>query len=323
MAISQRFIALLAFASVLTSPVCSGQSYPMKTIRVVVPYGVGTPLDVLSRAVADKASVQLGQPIVVEVKPGGGGALGATDVLRQPADGYTFLVISLPIAVGQTIYRNVSFDLRQQFAAVGQIAAFYTVLVVHPSVQANTVGELERLLKQHPGKLSFASGGPGTPAHIAAELFKLRTSTEALHVPYNQFPQAIADLLSGEHQFMFAATPPVVPHIKAGKLRPLAVTSPERIATLKQVPTMAEAGYPDFVVRDWVGIVAKSGTPGEAIQTMNRALGEALKTAPVKELYARLGADAISGSAESFRQLIDSEVVRWAAVAKAAHIRVE
>ena len=314
---------LLLYASLLAASWCCAQGYPAKPIRLVVPYGVGTPLDVLSRGVADKASAQLGQPIVVEVKPGAGGAVDAMDVLRQPADGYNLLVISMPMAVGQTIYRNVPFDLRQDFTPVGQIAAFYTVLVVHPSVAANTVADLERLLKQHPGKFSFASGGPGTPAHIAAELFKLRTSTDALHVPYNQFPQAIADLLNGEHQFMFAATPPVVPHIKAGKLRALAVTSPERIPALNDVPTMAQAGYPDFVVKDWIGIVARTGTPREAIAKTNGAIAKALDNAQVKDLYARLAAEPVSASPEMFRQLIESEVERWAAVAKASHIRVE
>src|SRR5438067_5934154 len=169
----ERSMKLVLYASLLAASWCCAQGYPAKPIRLVVPYGVGTPLDVLSRAVADKASAQLGQSIVVEVKPGAGGAVGASDVLRQPADGYNLLVISMPMAVGQTIYVNVPFDLRRQFAPVGQIAAFYTVLVVHPSVQADTVSGLERLLKEHPGKLSFASGGPGTPAHIAAELFKL------------------------------------------------------------------------------------------------------------------------------------------------------
>jgi tripartite-type tricarboxylate transporter receptor subunit TctC len=314
----------LALLLLLIAPLqATAETYPTKPVRLVVPYGVGTPLDVLARAVADNASARLGKPIIVEVKPGAGGAVGATEVLRQPTDGYSLLVISMPIAVGQTIYRNVPFDLRRDFAPIAQIAAFYTVLVVHPSVKARSVADLEHLLKEHPGRLSFASGGPGTPAHIAAEFFKLRTSTDALHVPYNQFPQAIADLLSGQHQFMFAATPPVVPHIAAGRLRALAVTSAERISVLKDVPTMAEAGYPDFVVRDWVGIVTRAGTPEAAVAALNAAIQQALQTEPVKALYAKLGADVVTGSSKAFGQLIDSEVIRWGRVAKAAHLSVE
>jgi tripartite-type tricarboxylate transporter receptor subunit TctC len=297
--------------------------YPAKPIRLVVPYAVGTPLDVLSRAVADKATTYLGQPVVVEVKPGAGGAVGAMDVLRQAADGYTLLVISMPMSVGQTIYRNVPFNLRQDFTPVGQIASFYTVLVVHPSVNATSVSDLEQLLRQQPGRLSFSSGGPGTPAHIAGELFKLRTSTSALHVPYNQFPQAIADLLGGQNQFMFAATPPVVPHINAGRLRALAVTSPERIPALKDTPTMAEAGYPDFIVKDWIGIVAKTGTSSDVVAKINAAIEKALHSEGVKTLYTKLGADAVSGPPEMFGKLIDAEIVRWAALARAVNLSVD
>jgi tripartite-type tricarboxylate transporter receptor subunit TctC len=299
----------------------SAQSYPMKPIRLVVPVATGTPIDILARAVANK--IEVGQPIVVEIKPGATGAVGAVDVLRQSADGYTLMAVFMPMSVAQTIYRNVPFNLRTDFAPIGQLGSFYTVLVVHPSVKASSAGELVTLLRDHPGQLSFSSGGPGTPAHIAGELFKLRTSTSALHVPYNQFPQAVADLLGGQNQFMFAATPPMIPHINAGKLRALAVTSPQRIAALKDIPTMAEAGFPDFVVRDWLGLVAKVGTPPEVIARVNAAIEKALATEEVKSVVAKLGAEIAGGSPGAFGKLIDSEITRWAAVAKAANIKVD
>jgi tripartite-type tricarboxylate transporter receptor subunit TctC len=194
---------------------------------------------------------------------------------------------------------------------------------VHPSVKATTVAELVELMREQPGKLSFSSGGPGTPAHIAGELFKLRTSTSALHVPYNQFPQAVADLLGGQNQFMFAATPPVVPHINAGKLRALAVTSSQRIGALKDVPTMAEAGFPDFVVRDWLGLTSKAGTPPAVIAKVSAALGKALQDEGLRSAYARVGADVVGSSPEGFRDLVNGEVARWASVAKAGNLRVE
>lgn len=297
------------------------QNFPTKPIRLVVPVATGTPIDILSRAVANK--LDLGQPVVVELKPGATGVVGAMDVLRQSADGYTLMVVNMPMSIGQSIYRNVPFNLRTDFVPIGQLGSFYTVLVVPPSVKASSVSDLVALLKQQPGKLSFSSGGPGTPAHIAGELFKLRTSTNALHVPYNQFPQAITDLLGGQNQFMFAATPPVIPLINAGKLRALAVTSPERIAALKDTPTMSEAGFPDFVVRDWLGLVAKAGTPREVIAKVHAALEKALATEEVKSVYAKLGANIGSGSAESFGKLIDAEITRWAAVATAANIKVD
>jgi tripartite-type tricarboxylate transporter receptor subunit TctC len=292
-------------------------------VRLVVPVATGTPIDILSRALATRLGTELGQPVVVELKPGATGAVGAVDVLRQPSDGYTLMVLNMPMSVAQTIYSNVPFSLRTDFSPVGQFGAFYTVLVVHPSVQASSAGELAAPLRQQPGKLSFSSGGPGTPAHVAGELFKLRTSTNALHVPYNQFPQAIADLLGGQNQFMFAATPPMIAHINAGKLRALAVTSPERIPALKDVPTMSEGGFPDFVVRDWLGLVAKSGVPPDIIAKVNAALRRALQAEDVRAAYAKLGADAVGGTPAAFGALIEAETVRWAAVAQAANLKVQ
>ena len=300
-----------------------GQDYPVRPVRLVVPVATGTPIDILSRALAARLGPELGQPVVVELKPGATGAVGALEVLRQPGDGYTLMVINMPMSVAQTIYSNVPFSLRKDFSPIGQFGAFYTVLVVHPSVKAASAVELAALLREQPGKLSFSSGGPGTPAHVAGELFKLRTSTNALHVPYNQFPQAIADLLSGQNQFMFAATPPMVGHVNAGKVRALAVTSPERIPALKDVPTMAEAGFPDFVVRDWLGLVARSGVPAEAIAKVNVALGRTLQAEDVRAAYAKLGAEAIGGTPEAFGALIEAETGRWAMVARAANLKVE
>lgn len=317
-----RFFAF-ALLALLMPALCQSQDYPSKPVRLVVPVATGTPIDILSRALASRLGTELGQTVVVDLKPGATGAVGAADVLRQPNDGYTLMVANMPMSVAQTIYANVPFNLRTDFAPIGQFGAFYTVLVVHPSVKARSPAELAALMKAHPGELTFSSGGPGTPAHVAAELFKLTTGSNALHVPYNQFPQAIADLLGGQNQFMFAATPPVVPHILAGKLRALAVTSPRRIAALKDIPTMSEAGFPDFVVRDWLGLVARSGVPPAIVAKVNAALGRALVAEELKATYARLGADPVGGSPEAFGGLIDSEITRWAGVAKAAKLRVE
>jgi tripartite-type tricarboxylate transporter receptor subunit TctC len=319
----QHWIGAMAFAAALAAAQAVAQPYPAKPIRLVVPAAASTPIDILSRVVAERVGTLVGQPVVVELRPGATGAVGAVEVLKQPADGYTLMTTYMPMSVAQTIYARVPFDLRKDFVPVGQTVWSYNVLVVHPSVQAQSAGELVALLKSQPGKLSFPSGGPGTPAHIAGELFKLQAGAQALHVPYNQFPQAIADLLGGQHQFMFAATPPMIPHIAAGKLRPLAVTGPARIAALKDVPTMIEAGFPDFVVRDWQGIVARAGTPAEAVQKINGAIRRAMQEHEVRAVLARLGADAAAGSPEEFAELIDVEIARWAKVAKAAGIRVE
>jgi tripartite-type tricarboxylate transporter receptor subunit TctC len=315
--------ALIALGTLNWTPQASAQTWPVKPIRLVVGTATSTPIDILSRVIADSLGGYLGQSVVVENKPGATGIVGAQEVLKQPADGYTLMTMFMPMTVGQTIYRNVTFDLRRDFVPIGQTVWSYNVLVVHPSIEARTVGDLVGLLRAQPGKFSFASGGSGSPAHIAGELLKQQTKTDALHVPYNQFPQAIADLLGAQIQFMFAATPPVVGHIGAGRLRPLAVTGPQRLPSLKDVPTMAEAGFGDFVLRDWQGLVARVGTPREVIDKVNAGLASAMNAESVKAALARLGADGAAGTPAEFGALISSEVDRWARVAKAANITAE
>lgn len=299
------------------------QTYPAKPIRVVVGTAVSTPVDILSRVVAERLGATLGVTVLVENRPGATGMLGAQDVLRQAADGHTLMTLFMPMSVAPAIYEKIPFNLVEDFEPIGQTAFSYNVLVVHPSVKAGSVKELIALLKASPGKLNFSTGGPGTPAHLAGELFLLQTGTRALHVPYVQFPQAIADLLSGINQYMFVATPPVVGHIGAGKLRALAVTGPKRVAALKDVPTMVEAGMREFVVSDWQGFVVRKGTPKEIVAKLNGALAKALASEQVHKAFGKLGADPAGGTPESFKQLIASEVERWGKVARAANIKVQ
>jgi tripartite-type tricarboxylate transporter receptor subunit TctC len=314
--------AAVSLAMTLTG-LALAQPYPDKPVRLIVPAASSTPIDILSRVVADRLGAELGKPVIVELRPGASGMVGGQETLRQPADGYTVMALHMPMTVAQSIYPNVPFDLRTDFQPIGQMAWSYNVLVVHPSVAAHSAKELQQLLAAHPAKLSFSSGGPGTPAHISGELFKLLTGTEALHVPYNQFPQAIADLIGGQNQFMFAAVAPMVPHIKAGKLRALAVTGPQRLPALPDVPTMAESGYPDFVVRDWLGLVARTGTPSQAIAALNGALQKALASEQVRASFAKLGADVAPGTAQAFGSFANEEIERWGKVSKQARLSVQ
>ncbi|MEN3295881.1 MAG: hypothetical protein V7642_5134 [Burkholderiales bacterium] len=319
-----RTILLCAATSLsaFTSP-ATAEAYPDKPIRLVVPAALGTPIDIVSRLVAKGLSAELKQPVIVDVRPGATGTVGAQEVLNQPADGYTLMVLHMPMSVAQSIYERIPFSLHRAFVPIGQTAWSYNVLVVHPSVPASTPAELAALLKSQPGKLSFSSGGPGTPAHVAGELFRQQIGASVLHVPYNQFSQAVVDLVTGRNQFMFAATPPMIQYIASERLRALAVTGPNRIPALKDVPTMAEAGFPDFVVRDWQGIVAKSGTPQEVVSKVNSALNAVAKSESFKSSLAGLGADPAPGTPAQFRDLIDGEVGRWAVVARKGNLKVD
>lgn len=299
------------------------QVYPVKPLRLIVPYPPGTPPDIVSRLVAPKLASGLGQPVVVENRPGATGTVGLRELANQPADGYTLLTFLTPMTLAPWFYSSFAMDLRKDFDPVGQMDWFYQVLVVHPDVPARSVKELEALLKSKPAQLNFASGGNGTPAHLSGELFKLQTGISALHVPYNQISQAIGDLVAGRIQFMFLSSSPALPHIQAGKLRPLAVTGLRRIHALQSVPTMIEEGFPEFVIRSWDGLIVKSGTPKEIIARLNAELVKAIATPEIRERFAALGADPVSGSPQQFGELISSEIEVWGRVAKAANIKVD
>lgn len=299
------------------------QTFPNKSVRLVIPASAGTPVDILSRVVAVRMAADLGQPVVVENKIGAGGIVGMQDVLRQPADGYTLLSIYRGIVLTPFIFRNVSIDLRRDFASVGQTLFTYNVLVVNPKVAANTVTELASLIKSKPGQINFASGGIASPAHLAGELFSQKLGSKMLHVPYLTFPQAIGDVMGGQVEMMFAATAPVLGHIESGKLKALAVTSTRRLPTLKDVPTMAEMGYPEVTMRDWMGLVVKTGTPADVVQKLNSALRNALNSDEVRQTFARVGAEANGNTPAEFAALIAQDTDSLQQLARSANITAE
>jgi tripartite-type tricarboxylate transporter receptor subunit TctC len=291
-------------------------------VRFVVPASASTPPDILARIVANALSDLEGWRTIVEDKPGAVMTLGIGEVLKQPADGYTLFSITTPITAVPALMPNASIDLDRDFAPVIRIGTGYNVLVVNPSVPVHSVAELVDFLKKDPGKHTFSSGGFGTPAHLLGELFKLETGVQATHVPYNQFPQAIADLLAGVNTYQFITLLPVVQLINTGKLRALAVMGNKRNPALPDVPTIAEAGFPKLVAEDWAGILVKAGTPADVIARVNNVVNHALKTDKVRDALAKIGTDVGGGTPEEFGAHVHAETVRWTKVIKDAGIKI-
>jgi tripartite-type tricarboxylate transporter receptor subunit TctC len=298
-------------------------TFPSGTIRFVAPFSASTPPDIISRIVAKELSENEGWRVVVENRPGGVTTIAAGDVLSQPADGLSIYAMSVPSAAAPSLVPNISYRLDTDFEPVIKASVSYNVLVVNPSVPANSVAELVALLKSQPDKFTFSSGGFGTPAHLIGEQFKLQTGARAQHVPYQQFPQAIGDLLNGTNAFMFITMLPVIDLIKTGKLRALAVTGLHRSDALRDVPTGQEAGMPRLVVTTWNGVLAPAGTPSEVVERLHLALAAAVADPALKQAFAALGAETESLSPQEFAIRIRNDFDRWSSVIKQAGISAE
>ncbi len=309
-------LILGSVAAVCLASEVAAQTFPSNFIRIVVPTAPSTPPDIISRVIANELQNANGWRVIVENKPGAVMTIAGADVVKQPADGYSIFAMSVPVAAAPSFLPNMPFSIEKDLIPVAKISTSYNVLVVHPGVAAKSVPELVALLKSNPDKFNFSSGGFGTPAHLIGEMFKLETGVTATHVPYQQFPQAIADLLNGTNQYMFITTLPVVELIAAGKLRALAVTGPQRLDSMKDVPTIVEQGFPNLVVEDWVGFAVKAGTPKEIVDTLNKAINAALAKPEVRSALAKVGAVPAGGSPEDYGALLKAQVAHWAKVVK-------
>jgi tripartite-type tricarboxylate transporter receptor subunit TctC len=309
------------FAVAMTSPL-GAQSYPSNTIRIVGGSPAGSPPDIIARIIGNELAESEGWRVIVENKPGAIQTLGAAEVLKQPADGYTILSIALAASAAPALLPNVGFKLDADFVPVIKLATAYHVLVVSPSVSAKSLPELVALLKSQPDNLTFSSGGFGTPAHLAGEMFKLQTGVRATHVPYQGLPRAIADLLNGTNHYQFITPLPVVDLIATGKLRALAITGPARLPALKDVPTAGEAGFPDLIIQDWFGFLVKRGTPNDIVVRLNFAINKALAKPRVREAIEKMAAEPAGGTPAEFGQFLTSQIAHWGKVVKDSGIKM-
>lgn len=307
---------VLAAAAALTagaSRSAFAQGFPQKPLRLIVPYAPGGQTDVLARAFAQLLGESLKQVVVVENKTGAGGNLGIQAVAQAAADGYTIgLGTNGPLAANVTLFKPLPYDPAKDLAAITRVALVPNVLVVHPSLPATNVRELIELLKANPSRYSYASGGNGTTQHLGGELFKLLTGTGMTHVPYRGENPAITDTLSGLVPIIFSGLAVGVPHVKAGKLRALAVTSATRSPSLPDVPTMAEAGVPNYEITAWYGLVAPAGVSTDIVRMLSAASVKVLNSPAMIERIVSIGGTPASSTSEEFQAFIQAEIRRWA-----------
>lgn len=317
---------LLAAALVALASVGAGAQppWPAKPIRLIVPFPPGGSTDIFARPIAQKLSEALGQQVVVENRGGAGGTIGAEAAAKSAPDGYTLLMGHIgTLAVAPSLYPALPYDPLKSFAPVSMVATLPNVLVVNPSLEAKTVGELIAYAKAHPGKLAYGSGGNGSAAHIAFELFKQQTGTRIVHVPYRGTAPSVTDVIGGQVAMTMTGVPPVLAFIQAGKLRALGVSGRKRAEALPDVPTIDEAGVKDFDATQWYGIVAPAGTPAAIVERLNAEIRRILAMPDMRERLKSLGAEPAPTTPDEFRRYIASEIARWASVVKAAHMKPE
>ena len=303
--------ALLASAgAALLAPRAFADAWPVRPIKLVAPFAPGGGSDFTSRLIAEKLSARLGQPMLVDNKPGAGGNMGAEVAIKSPADGYTFLTISGSYAVNAILHQP-SFDSLADIVAIGQFTDEPTVLCVNPAVPAHTLAELVALAKREPGKLSYGSSGPGGLVHLATEFFLDAAGIKVTHVPYRGTAPALVDLLAGNVQILTGGTTTMLPYIKNGKLRGLATTARTRLAAAPDIPSYVEQGYPTVDFNLWHGMIGPKGIPGEIVRRMNSELDSVLKSPEVAGRLAEDGVIAVGGTPQAFMATIRAEVERW------------
>lgn len=323
MTILKRRSVLLGAASASLAAPALAQGFPSKPIRLVVPYSAGGGADTTARLIAPKLQEALGQTVVIDNKPGAGGAIGDDFVAKASPDGHTLLIGAFAHAVNPSLMAKMPFRTPDDFAPVSLLVTVPELLVVTPSFPAKSVSELVAMAKAQPGKLSYASSGNGSAQHLAAELFKMRTGTDIQHVPYKGGALAVADVAAGHVPFYFGNMSSALPQVRAGRVRALAVTSPQRSPAAPEIPTMAEAGVTGCEISEWNALLAPAGTPPATIDRLNVELVKILRQDDIKAKFADLGAQTIASTPAELAAFLRAEQAKWAEVVKAAAIKIE
>jgi tripartite-type tricarboxylate transporter receptor subunit TctC len=296
-----------------------GQSYPTKVVRVVVPYPAGSTPDIVGRTLATKLQTALGQPFIVENKPGAGGNIGADAVAKAAPDGHTLLVaVNGPVAVNKYLYKEMPYDPDKDLLPIALLASSPQMLAVIPSLGARTFDDFVKLVRLKPGRLSYASVGSGSASHLTMELLKSDAKLFIVHIPYRGFPPAVTDMLSGNIDSMFAIIPAVLPHVRAGKLKALAVTGMKRSPMATDVPSVAELGYPQLESLAWIGLLAPAGTPPAVVSRLSAETVGAMRAPDTQDSLGKQGFDVVAGTPAEFASWIRSESAKWSKVIRAS-----
>jgi tripartite-type tricarboxylate transporter receptor subunit TctC len=318
-AVRRIALAAAAFAVTMCGPV-NADDYPSRPVKIIVPFGAGGPTDVYTRAIGEELRKSLHQPFVMDNRPGAGTTIGTDFVAKSPPDGYTLLMVSGTQTVNETLYAHKQYQLMRDLVPVAPLIDTDLVLVVHPSVQAKTLGELLALARSNPGAINYGSSGPGSNYHMAGELLKNLAGVDIVHVPYKGSTGARNDILSGQIQMLFDSVPTMAPMIKAGLVRALGTTGTTRSPILPDVPTIAEAGVAGFNASLWVGFMAPAGTPQPIIDKLNQEITRIASRPDIKEAWEKTGATPITMTQNDFKVFVDGQIAKWANVIKANHI---
>ncbi|MEP7207366.1 MAG: tripartite tricarboxylate transporter substrate binding protein [Casimicrobiaceae bacterium] len=317
-------IAALAAAVLGSASTALAQGYPAKPIRLVAPSTPGDAPDVIARLVADKLGAVLHQPVVVENRPGAGGVVGSEAVAKSAPDGYTLIMGNAGShGINAAVYSKLPYDIQRDFVPVSQVAVAPNIVVINPGVPAKSIAEFIAYAKANPGKLSYASGGNGSSAHMSMELFKTMAGLDIQHVPYKGSSPALQDLVGGQVAIFIGNMPPTVPLVKGGKLRALAVTTRNRSALMPELPTIDQSGLPGFETVAWFGVLAPAGTPAEIVNRLSIEIGKIARSPEMREKLTAMGAEPVGGTPEEFKAVIDRDIAKWKSLSQKVGIKID